>query len=140
MQDVVLLTYHSSDQTEHHKGLNGSSAAVRSLPAQALSNPRATVGAEEFLSGMWMRQCFNFSAGCWPASRPEPLSRNGKYMNMDIFVCVHISAHYFMSTYLFSFSPTFKSEEWCNDEISTLTLHFQIKMNLKTQNYHKSNL
>lgn len=48
MPDVVLLMYQFSDQREHHEGLNRSSAAVPSLSAQVLGNPRATVGADEF--------------------------------------------------------------------------------------------
>lgn len=51
MPDVVSLMYHFSDQSEHCEGLNRSSAAVPSLSARVLGNPRATVGANEFLTG-----------------------------------------------------------------------------------------
>ena len=52
MPDVVSLMYYFSDRREHHEGSNRSSFGVPGLSAQAVGNPRATMGADEFVGNM----------------------------------------------------------------------------------------
>lgn len=103
------------------EGSDRNSTAVPGLSAQALTHPRAAVGADQCLAGEQVRLCFNLTTRWWSAPRPEPLQRNGKYMNVVIILCTHTSACHFVSGHSFCLSLTFKSEEPWNYKTSTFT-------------------